>query len=185
MTTATFKISSFFILLGLASACNPTESNLQEKTFFDLERVIENEINYLSQQKPTVQKTVRINDETEEISTNDLDWKKELEIIIQSDLNKAAYKLSYDEIEKPNQITYQLKQGENLPVSSLQIFTDNEGELIKINSIHTTDNYLYKSTKNVMAEFSEGHLSNYEIKGNQKLFVGSEKTFEIAGKVIL
>ncbi|WP_341226026.1 hypothetical protein [uncultured Arcticibacterium sp.] len=184
MTKAILKNFSFLLILGLIS-CNPEESSVKEKTFYDLETVIQNEIDWLTENKPTVHKSVRINDESEELNTNDIDWKKELEIIIQSDLNKAAYKLSYDETDSLNQISYKLKAGEKLPVSSLEIFKDENGNLLKINSVHTTDNYLYKSTKNVLVEFLNGHLSTYDINGNQELFIGTEKTFEIAGKVIL
>ncbi|AWV98054.1 hypothetical protein [Arcticibacterium luteifluviistationis] len=180
MTKATLKRLSFLLILGLIS-CNPEESSIREKTFYDLETVIQNEIDWLSEHKPTVKKSVRINDETEELSTNDIDWKKELEIIIQSDLNKAAYKLSYNETDSLNKISYKIKEGEKLPVASLDIWKNKNGTISRIASVHITDNYLYSSTKNIVAEFSKGHLAYYDIKGYQQLFVGTKKSFDITG----
>ncbi len=177
------NILAFFFMLSLAS-CNSSENENQEKVFFDLAQFIDTEIAYLESNNAKVQKTVRINEKSEEITIDDLDWKKELEIIRQSDLNKAAYKLSYTTDDRASSLTYTLKPTETLPIVSLTILKNESGQITQIRSEHATDNYLYTSSKIATADFENGHLNHYNVKGSQELFIGSEKVFEIEGRVL-
>ncbi|MFT5886027.1 MAG: hypothetical protein ACI9IP_002491 [Arcticibacterium sp.] len=165
-------------------SCNSSENENQEKVFFDLAQFIDTEIAHLESNNVSVLKTVYINEEKETITINDLDWKKELDIIRQSDLNKAAFRLSYDKDSSVSQIAYTLKPSEKLPIVSLRILKNDAGEITQIRSDHKSDNYLYSSSKTAIADFKNGHLSHYNIKGTQELFVGSEKVFEIDGEVL-
>lgn len=155
------------------------------KAFFDLDGFMKKEIDYLKTEKPEVLKKVKINDASEELTSKAIDWDKDLEIIKQSDLNKAAYRLSYDINEAKSLISYNLKTEENLPIKSLLIHKNDKGQITKITSEHINHNYLYSSSNIAEVNFENGHLKTYSVKGWQKLFVGSKKDFEIVGRVIL
>ena len=177
------NILACLFILSLAS-CNSSENENQEKIFFDLAQFIDTEIAYLEANNARVEKTVKINEVSEDITIDDLDWKKELEIIRQSDLNKAAYKLSYDKDSSNTRILYTLKDTEKLPIVSLRIRKNDAGEITQVRSEHKSENYLYSSTKTAIADFENGHLSHYDVRGSQELFIGSEKVFEIEGRVL-
>jgi hypothetical protein len=176
-----------FFLFGLIStallSCNPVGNDSEQKTYFDLAGFIDAEIKYMDAQNVTVLKTVKINKETEELESTKIDWNKELEILKQSDLNKAAFKLSYDISETDSLISYKLKEGENLPVALVKILKDKNGEIVEIESKYHTENYLYNSSKTAQINLKNGHLNSYSMIGWQELFIGSRKNFEIKGVV--
>jgi hypothetical protein len=177
------NILACLFLLSIMS-CNSSANENQEKVFFDLAQFIDMEIAHLESENVSVFKTVYINEEKETITIDNLDWKKELEIIRQSDLNKAAYKLSYETDSSKTRIVYSLKDSEDLPVVVLSILKNDAGEITRIRSDHKSNNYLYSSSKTAIADFRNGHLSHYNIKGTQELFIGTEKVFEIDGRVL-
>lgn len=159
------------------------ENDSEQKTYFDLVGFIDSEIKYMEAQNLTVFKTVKINEEIEELESTDIDWAKELEIIKQADLNKAAFKLSYDISETDTLISYKLKQGEKLPVSLVTIQKDKNGVVVEIESKYHTENYLYNSSKTAILHLKNGHLKSYSMIGWQELFIGSRKNFEVTGVV--
>lgn len=174
-----------YILLGtFGFSCNRTSQGLEEKTFFDLAGLVDKEITFLKENKPLVSKSVKINDAYEEIKGTDIDWSKELEILKLSDLNKAAFKLSYDVKENKNLIQYTLKEEEKQPVTLLTFIKNDAGEITQIESIQSSENYLYSSSKTVKVNLENGHIKNYSLKGWQKLFIGSQKNFEVKGEVL-
>ncbi len=170
---------SFNFLIG----CNQEEANLNN-VFFDVTSFTEKQIEMLEKSNPQVSKKTRINEEKEDFTTSDIDWSKELELLKQTDINKAAFQLSYIEEKTPSSILYRLKEGEKLPVTSLEIYKDSMGKVEKITSHISTDNYLYKSEKDIHLTFKNEQLQTYGISGWQELFIGSKKEFEIEGTVL-
>jgi hypothetical protein len=178
------KIFLFILLSSFVISCSPSDQELEVKTFFDLAGLIDKEIEYLKDKKPEVSKNVKINDDFEKIKSKEIDWVKELEILKLSDLNKAAFKLSYDMIENDSLISYKLKEEEKQPIESLILHKNKEGKISQIESIHSTYNYLYSSKKTITAKLENSHLKSYSLKGWQELFIGSRKNFEISGEIL-
>ena len=167
------------LLLGCAENSNQNTT----KTYFDLAGFINQQISQLTNSQPLTQKNLLINEHTEAISTKDIDWKKELDLFVQADLNKQSYQLSYNTDSTQNTVIYQLKKGENLPVKALKIEFDEEKSPKHIEASMQVANYLYKSEKNLSMDFEKKQLKNYQIEGWQKLFVGSKKGFKVVGKI--
>jgi hypothetical protein len=178
------KLLGFIILSSLALSCNRSTQEFKEKTYFDLAGLVDKEVAYLKKNKPMVSKSVKINEAYEEIKGTDIDWSKELEILKLSDLNKAAFKLSYDVKENKNLIQYTLKEDEKQSVALLTFIKNDAGEITQIESIQSSENYLYSSSKTVKVNLENGHIKNYSLKGWQKLFVGSQKNFEVKGEIL-
>lgn len=174
------------ILFGLAAtltACQQ-QSNSTEKLFFDIEGFTNGLVEELNSSAPEVKKFSRINTEESEQTLKTINWSKELELLRQSDLNKSAYSLSYKQEKTENSLVYTLNSDENLPIKELIIQFDSLGKPAQISSRHHTQNYLYGSEKDLSMNFSDGHLTSYDIKGWQELFVGGRKEFEVKGEIV-
>ncbi len=169
-------------LVMLVMACQPQTSQ-SGKTFFDLEKLADQLIAENEKSNPSVRKFSKIGEKENEELISDIDWSKELELLRQSDLNKSAYTLSYEEEKSTETITYTLKKGENLPVKRLTIELDENGKPHHIESLQRTKNYLYSSEKDLIVDLKDGNLVNYQIKGWQELFVGGRKEFEVRGEI--
>ena len=172
------------ILLSLLIISCSQEATIQQKKYFDLADFINKKTTQLIDNQPVTQKNISVDDKTETIETSKIDWKKELELFAQADLNKQAYQASYDAKESPNLLFYTLKNGEDLPVKSLKIELDSLSKTPKnIEATLRTKNYLYESEKHLQMTLADGKLKNYLIEGSQELFLGSKKRFRIAGHI--
>ncbi len=169
------------IISLLSVGCSQSSNENTTKTYFDLAGFINQKITQLSDSKPLTNKKLLIGEKTENIQTKDIDWKKELELFLQADLNKQSYQLSYAKDSSQNMLIYQLKKGENLPVKTLKIEFDKEKSPKHIEALMQVENYLYKSEKKLSMDLDKKQLKNYQIEGWQELFVGSKKSFKVVG----
>ena len=188
-----FKLSAHIfpiIIILLLSGCDqPQEKAKEKKIYYDLKGFIETQIEFLSEQKPIVDKVMSVSGKNESRSTREVDWKKELELFIQADINKPAYSKSYA-VSKPDSLTsvYTLKTEENISVKSVRIQLDKTtGNPVLIQARLRSENKLYQSEKNVelhcKSESNQWHLTSYSIKGYQKLATMDRKNFDIQAKV--
>ena len=167
----------------LLIGCTQSENQNSTKTYYDLAGFVNQQILQLTNNKPLTEKKLLIGEKTETINTKDIDWKKELELFLQTDLNKQSYQLSYQKDSTQNTVTYQLKKGEDLPVKTLKIEFDEEKSPKHIAALMQVNNYLYKSEKNLSMDFEKKSLKNYRIEGWQELFIGKKKAFKVVGSI--
>jgi len=188
-----FKLSAHIfpiIIILLLSGCDqPQEKAKEKKIYYDLKGFIETQIEFLSEQKPIVDKVMSVSGKNESRSTREVDWKKELELFIQADINKPAYSKSYA-VSKPDSLTsvYTLKTVENISVKWVRIQLDKTtGNPVLIQARLRSENKLYQSEKNVelhcKSESNQWHLTSYSIKGYQKLATMDRKDFDIQAEV--
>ena len=188
-----FKLSAHIfpiIIILLLSGCDqPQEKAKEKKIYYDLKGFIETQIEFLSEQKPIVDKVMSVSGKNESRSTREIDWKKELELFIQADINKPAYSKSYA-VSKPDSLTsvYTLKTEENISVKWVRIQLDKTtGNPVLIQARLRSENKLYQSEKNVelhcKSESNQWHLTSYSIKGYQKLATMDRKDFDIQAEV--
>lgn len=180
MTKPIICIALFFFFTSLLS-CEKTETQ-QTKTYFDLNGILKQQLATLQKEQPTFQKTVTLNEQKETIETNKINWEKELELFLQSDINKPAFRMSYDSIKVSNMVKYQLKTGENAPVKELILLYDSNKQLSRVIISTATDNLLYNSAKNLKLELADNQLIGYSVKAFQELFIGNKNTVEIEAK---
>lgn len=180
----------FALVILLLISCDSTkEEEQQTKKFYDLKGFIESQIVQLDSEKPVVLKVMEIGADRNELSTKDVDWKKELELFVQADINKPAYSQSYSVIRSDSlNLEYVVKQGENLPVRHLKIQLNEAGGVpIKIEASIRSENKLYQSEKNIYLRCSvkdnSTQIISYDISGFQKLVTMQEKLFSIQAKV--
>ena len=177
------------IILFLISCDNASDSQHQAKKFYDLKGFIEGQIVKLDSEKPVVLKVMEIGADRNQLSTKNIDWKKELELFSQADINKPAYSQSYSVIRSDSlNFEYVMKQGENLPVRYLKIQLNEAGGVpVKIEALLKSENKLYRSEKKIhlrcLVKGNSTQLVSYDISGFQKLAIMQEKPFSIQAEV--
>jgi hypothetical protein len=172
-------VSTFFLM----ASCSNANESLGNKKFYDVSLFIQKQQEMLTKEKPQIEKKVRINGTTEVVKSNDIRWEKELELFLQSDLNKQSYSQSYALIDSTkNSLHYELKPQEHAPVKTLKIQFDDTQTPKSIEAHFVTNNFLYDSERKIKIEFEAGKMTNYSVNGWQKLFIGSKKTFQIEAK---
>jgi hypothetical protein len=181
----------FLILIGvLVTACQREEDqNKDEKFYFDLKSFVENQIVYLNDKKPVVTKTVGLDGKQVSNQSKDIDWKKELELFVQADLNKPSYRQSYIIERKDSSIyEYRLKPNVDLPVRYLKIVTDTSlHQPIYVKASFQSANKIYKSEKTIemssTRKDNRWELTSYAVNGYQQLIFMDRKAFDIKAKI--
>lgn len=179
-----------FVALVFLAACQPQTETNQVKSYFDLKGFIESQLRELEKRKPTVDKKMSLDGESESKQTNEINWAKELDLFIQADINKQAYQSSY-EITQPMPKTnlYSLKKGENQPVQSLKVTFDDKTQMPSIIEVSLKEeNKLYDSEKQLrltcgMRPEGVWLIKTYEISGFQHLSLTDKKSFSIVGTI--
>jgi len=178
------------ILLFSLASCQPEETRDDApKAYYDLKGFIENQIVYLNEKKPEVNKTAILGSKREVSKTREVDWKKELELFVQADINKPSYRQSYEVIQNgPVSYEYRLKPGNDLPVAYLKIDTDSVlKQPLRVEAFLRASNKVYNSERKVVLNTSKRDnllgVTSYEVNGYQKLIFVEKKIFAIRGEI--
>ena len=161
--------TSVLLLLGSSYACNKPEikETGAELKYFDLKGYFEKEAARLSTLNPQVNKSVAHNAETESKTVHISSWKKELNLFAESDINKPAWKLSYDVQTNADSTVYQAKYPE-LKTRRI-VITKQAGQVSAIAIVNNTHNILYNTTEKLIyapkAYYLIEKLQNVKIMG--------------------
>jgi hypothetical protein len=176
------KVIGLLTICALLNACNEEVKENQVKKYYDLKGLIDKQIKILNTQKPSVQKTVLMSNSTENQLVKTIDWAKELELFMQSDLNKPAFVQSYQVDSSSMGVKYTLKETEKLPVKYLNVNRLGE-DGISIEAYINTNNYLYETERHLKLSLRNNQLTDYQIDGFQKIVFGNKKVFKINGTI--
>jgi hypothetical protein len=170
--------TSVLLLLCGSYACNKPEikETGAELKYFDLKEYFKNETIRLTRQNPQVDKTVGHNGTTENKKVRIGSWEKELNLFAESDINKPAWRLSYNVQTNDDSIVYKAKYPE-LETREI-IIRKKAGQVTGINIVNNTHNILYNTTEKLVYVPNTYYLiekmqhvkimgaNNYRIKGN-------------------
>lgn len=169
-------IGLYIFLIILMSSCKQTEVKPSEAVYEDIKTYFESEAKRLSQNKTLVNKTIEQNGTSEHRNQISVNWQDELSLYMASDINKPAWKDSYDVKKDSTQISY-LAQDPNLKTQIIKIQKDNQGNIKKIHISNRTQNYLYESTEELIyipdSIYSIRKKQNVILLGENSLFIKS------------
>lgn len=172
------RYSLFLILFITLISCTSeknSNSEVHEIYYFDLKTYFTQEAQKLSKQKLLINKSITHNTEIEEKQLQINNWKDELALFIESDINKVSWKNSYKIDSTVNKLTFTAKE-DDLKTQSIEIeFSDNNPSKFKI--INKTHNYLYK-TDEILEYFPD---SLYLINKKQQVTLLGENDYLIKG----
>jgi len=144
-----FNIYPYCLLLFLLSSCfqNNKDNQPVTITYFDIKGFFEEEAVRLAQENPIVSKTIVKNSVKEEKLIKIKNWKQELDLFMESDINKPSWTSSYN-IKENGDTTLYTALTPDLRTREIQIVK-------KGNHIHSLTiknkvrNKLYESSENL------------------------------------
>ncbi len=172
------KHSFAFILLVFLGACGAKEDskNIPGK-YFDIRGYFEKEALRLQKQNPAIYKTVSQNSQVEKKRVNIPDWKSELELFTESDINKPAWNNSYIVRKNGSSVEY-ISTDSDLKTRKIKIHHSEKGQIDQIIIFNKTSNLLYTSTE----KLSYYPDSLYTINKKQNVQVIGENQFAISAR---
>ena len=171
------KVKNLLIYSFILASCAPKQE-LKINTYFDIKGFFTKQISVLEKERPKFTKQILINKEKETKNLTNIDWKKELDPYLQTDINKVAYAQCYKTIENDSIVDYTLKPTETLPVKSILVKKNQKTKQISSIAIESSDeNMLYYWKKSLLSTFENGRLKSYSISGKQKILIFEEETF--------
>lgn len=158
----------FLIITVFFAACQNEQKQSQqaisEKTYFNLKEIVQNDIDNNSKNKCGEEKTVLINIKNETKKIDIVDWKKELQVLLDCDINKPSWKGKFDTQVLDNHQKY--------------LYTSNS---TKIPVRQMTVNYEQKSGK-VISVIINKKISTVLFSNEQQITYYPEKSFKINAK---
>lgn len=167
--------SSFILLLGIASCRRDSNAAADTRAFFDIKGYFETDSARLTKENPLVVKTVTHNGSSETQKVHISDWGTELSLFIQSDINRPAWRDSY-EVSTTDNITRYKAKDPSLKTQAVLLKTEN-GKLKWIMITNHTKNLLYENTEK-LTYFAD---SLYLIQKRQNVRILGTDTYRISG----
>lgn len=176
------------LIVGLILSCSqengqPMDNPTQIEKYFPLKAFVENQIDLLD--GTTVSKSIAIKGKMEEtkLRMDAESWRRELDIFIQADINKASLATAYETEERDGLTIYRLKQGEKSAIQEIQV--SYEGEQVRqINFKAYQDDFFYKSaSEGELIVDTSGRIEAYEVAGIQNVWFLSPNEMLVKGKI--
>ncbi len=190
------KYHRFSWLLGLLFVFSACQEQIKEKpinTYYDVETLINNQINNLRDRDPQLAKTISIDGEVERDTVNfdSLGWTNELEIFMLANINKPnlrdQYKASEKVLDGLKIWSYNAEE-QSLGIEFLKVYFGSDSTLTKLEARYNENNALYSSERDLQMDFEniagESRLSKYKISGKQKMIMKDAVEFSIESSIL-
>lgn len=170
-----FLTIAFILLLCIAACKRDSSSSAGSVQFFDIKGYFKADSVRLTKLNPAVTKTVVHNGTTETKKVRIPNWGTELSLFTESDINKPAWKASYDIQNSNDLLIYRAKD----PLLKTQrIIIKKEGDQVKwILIFNHTKNALYETAEK-LSYFPD---SLYLIQKSQQVRLLGKNTYRISG----
>jgi len=161
-----------FLIAVLLGSCSkdPTEVYFEDQRFYyDLPKCMNQQVNALNEMGKVVRKKLTKDGQTQIIERNSVNWSEELELFIESDINRPAWRGAFIAdtvyLERMMVITYQTERKE-IPVRNVVVTLDRASkQCLRLTIDRKTENFLYSSNQKLFFNPGEG----YTIKGHLKV----------------
>lgn len=184
-------------VVALVSACgseaagpNPPKE-MRRPLYFNIKAFLDTQTQELTRRNPAVEKRVMLRGgQVETTRVPEVDWGKELQIFYQADINKPALRGAYsvDSVAKGDMLlrTYRRKTGIDNAVERITVLSAaaRPESAQEITATLTQDNPLFFSQKRVLLHTIDGRLSEYQVRGVQKLVLFDTLRYSATGRVL-
>ncbi len=153
-----------FLLCCIGCSEQGAQNVASAERFFSLKNYFTQEAHRLQTAAQQLNKTATLNGETESKQLSDVDWKRELHLFIQSDINKSSWLDKYviDSVQENNflKVIYQ-HQDPKLRTKNIELTfepTQDKPQSIKI--VNETSNPLYQTHEELYYQANQGFTIN-------------------------
>ena len=189
-------MKSFYLIVfaGLVCACN-RENLKYDKPYFDFDSLVHTQVLKLSKAKAKVQKRTFLNGKKDSAAfvPDTTQWKHEFDAFQQLDvINKPRYKDNYQMKQQDDDHSNLIVRVYSAKIKSLVpevkfFYQDGFKKLKKIEAIFLEGNVLYSTSRKLTIKFEEQQgkpmISEYRVKGFQKMILSDSVKFSIEGKL--
>lgn len=167
------------LLLGVASCQSPAgrEAELTAAaggSYFSLQEYFNQEIQRHDKEAPILRKTVEINGERETKTTAITNWRHELTLFAEADINKSAWSRSYERDCTAERVIYRSLDPE-LKTQLIEVHFTEAGAVRGIRIENQVNNWIFKSKE----ELSYYPDSIYEIRKIQDIRVVGQNSYRV------
>jgi hypothetical protein len=159
--------------------------------YFNVKAFLDTQTAELNRRNPAVEKRVMLRGgQIETTRVLEVDWSKELQIFYQADINKPALRGAYriDSVANDSVLrrTYTRKPDIDNSVERITVVSAITAPAVaqEITATLTQDNPLFFSQKRVVLHTASGRLTDYEVKGVQKLVLFDTLRYSAAARVL-
>ncbi|MFK7932174.1 MAG: hypothetical protein AB8G22_01610 [Saprospiraceae bacterium] len=169
----------FCLLFACTNSDLETENDQSVERFFDLSQYFKGQVKLLAT-KQEVQKKASINGKTESKTISTPDFKQELQLFIDSDINRTSWLDKYEVDSTRNatgnltQLTYTALE-DKLRTRKVAITFTNK-EVTNVEILNATDNVIAQTKQ----ELSYTPQQGYVIKSFQDILLAEPRTMEVA-----
>ncbi|MBC8053265.1 MAG: hypothetical protein H7Y13_09380 [Sphingobacteriaceae bacterium] len=171
------RFSQPILLLIFLTACSGKENLDNRNHYFDIKGYFTKEAERLQQDGPVIEKTVSQNNGAEVKDVKLTNWSAELELFAESDINKPAWKDSYDIVRNGPETRYVAKDT-SLRTKSIAIVRSPKGDIRKIVILNKTKNALY-SSEDELVYIPD---SIYQIKKHQSVSIIGRNSYAVSAR---
>lgn len=178
-------LSWVLIMLGstfVMSCVHESITELEETPYFDLEGFIEEQTKQLDGKEVRKISHVQEDEKKTSLTYSTEDWKEELSVFAEADINKPSLTQSYSVDTTGNMVTYTLLPKADAKVKFIEITYSGTG--LRRISLELSDENLFYSS-NTQAELSinddTSDIESYTIETSQKIWFLDENNMKIQG----
>ena len=181
-------------LIGILSCTNSEKREADSLKYYDLNRLIDQQLVWLIELNPKIQKTAVLNGipESSSMRLDSVQWTRELKIFRDADLNKSRLRQEYrivEDLSEPNSnlkiSLYEAINKEMMEVEYLKIFyVEEEDDLRKLEASVREKNALFSSKKMLYMTFEDNgngsiKIIHFKIEGQQKMILMDTVKFSL------
>ncbi|MFY0605602.1 MAG: hypothetical protein JXR10_02735 [Cyclobacteriaceae bacterium] len=177
-----------FILLVLgmiALSCQSAQGDRPRlQAYFDLDSLIDTQIEILISNESELTKTLNSQEATEVKTTKPSreEWENEFRLMREFNLNKPHYVGSYVANKQSGLVQYVPRQDQELPVWKFELRYVG-GQLSQIDMGLSEFKYIYINKRRATLLFSDNQLISFRIEGSQDMILKDEMNYVISGKI--
>jgi hypothetical protein len=191
-----FRAQFLLILLILFLGNCRQRSAQDSRVFFDMDKLIDDQVKLLSKEDFELEKKIIIDDSVESfhLMPDSIGWQKELSIFKTADIHKPGlrgfYKKRISETNDAQIEDYILEDTAQSETLFLKIKRNKVDDQVQsIEASQRTNNPIYHSKRDLYLYFNhsgpgEFHLDSFAVKGFQKMVLQDTVSYFTAGKIL-
>lgn len=172
------RFGTFFLLTFCVSSCAEPEVKSVQQHYIDVKGFVDSEVNRLSKSNTLVNKTVIQNGNSESLSNINVNWKNELALFRESDINKSAWQDSYIVTKKEGSKEFHALDS-NLRTKLILVRYDKNNKVAYLQIRNRTKNSLYQTDETLI--YIPDSL--YSVTKDQEVLFLGKNRYEIKGSL--
>ncbi|MDW7695481.1 hypothetical protein R9C00_27160 [Flammeovirgaceae bacterium SG7u.111] len=177
-------LTTLLFAIQLNSCITPEseQASTEESLYYDIQEMLNPEIARLQSEKPMVRKVTMMNGETKTEEIKVEDWKKELAVFLNANINKPILKGSYEIEKKEGLITYTALK-EDLPIKEMKVKYVGE-PTTKIEAVEEKETVLFHNKRELGVTITDGKIASYSLVGYQKMPAKDSLVYKIEATIL-